>query len=82
MESDVLLCLCNAISEAEVRVAIRAGARTVDEVGDACLAGTGCGSCRGTIATLLAEESRRRGQGLYLSEALMELLKGVDIPRK
>lgn len=50
------------ISEDEVIQAIRAGARTVDEVGERCEAGTGCGSCRGGIAVLLAEEERRRAR--------------------
>ena len=52
-----------AVSEREVVRAIRSGARTVDEVGLRCEAGTGCGSCRGGIEILItAERSRRRRQ--------------------
>lgn len=58
-----MLCQCMAVSEREVVKAIRSGARTVDEVGMRCEAGTGCGSCRGGIEVLIAtERSRRRRQ--------------------
>lgn len=69
----VLLCQCNAIFEHEVVTAIRKGARTVDAVGEACEAGTGCGSCRGTIETLLGEEAQRRRAGTDLPDAFMQL---------
>jgi NAD(P)H-nitrite reductase large subunit len=58
-----VLCQCMAVSEREVVRAIRSGARTVDEVGMRCEAGTGCGSCRGGIEVLITtERSRRRRQ--------------------
>jgi len=60
--ADLLLCQCNAIYEREVLICIRRGARTVDEVGDGCDAGTGCGSCRGAIKTMIEEEQQRRGE--------------------
>lgn len=47
------------VSERDVLATIRAGARTVDEVGDRCDAGTGCGSCRGGIELLIQQEVRR-----------------------
>lgn len=58
-----LLCQCNAVTEHEVLMCIRNGARCVDEVGAECLAGTGCGSCLGAIETMLKEESKRRRSG-------------------
>lgn len=51
------------VSEREVLMVIRAGARTVDEVGERCEAGTGCGSCRGGIEVILREEAQRRARG-------------------
>lgn len=69
-----LLCHCLVVEEGEVRKAIRAGARTVDEVGEACEAGTGCGSCRGPIGVLLAEEATRRARrGGDASDVLAQL---------
>lgn len=47
------------VSEREVLSAIRGGARTVEAVGQACQAGTGCGSCRGGIDVLLTKERQR-----------------------
>jgi bacterioferritin-associated ferredoxin len=52
----VYVCICERVRECEVRAAIRAGARTEQCVGDACGAGTGCGSCLDRIEDLLTEE--------------------------
>lgn len=56
-----LLCHCLVVEEAEIRRVIRQGARTVEDIGERCEAGTGCGSCRAGIAIVLDEELRRRG---------------------
>jgi bacterioferritin-associated ferredoxin len=45
------------VRESEVRTAIRCGARTEESVGDACGAGTGCGSCLDRIGELIEEEA-------------------------
>ncbi|MGQ0575840.1 MAG: (2Fe-2S)-binding protein [Pseudonocardia sp.] len=50
----MFVCICAAVTDAELRTCIRAGARTVDDVGDACGAGTGCGSCHDRIDVFLA----------------------------
>lgn len=47
------VCICTAVSDTEVRSCIARGARTVEEVGDACGAGTGCGSCHDHIDVFL-----------------------------
>jgi bacterioferritin-associated ferredoxin len=70
-----LLCHCLVVEEGEVRKAIRAGARTLEAVGERCEAGTGCGSCRAGIAVVLADEARRRGRRGHQAEA-MALLAG------
>jgi len=49
----VYVCLCKAASDKDVKAAITDGARTVDEVGEACGAGTGCGACRPMIHEML-----------------------------
>ncbi|WP_211302341.1 (2Fe-2S)-binding protein [Nannocystis exedens] len=71
----VLLCQCNTVFEHEVIACVRRGARTVEEVGDDCEAGTGCGSCRGAIKTILEEEAqkRRAGRDGGAPEALFQL---------
>ena len=52
------VCICARVRECELRDAIRCGARTEEEVGAACGAGTGCGSCLDRIATIIDEENR------------------------
>jgi bacterioferritin-associated ferredoxin len=50
-------CICERVSECDVRLAIRCGARSEDSVGAACGAGTGCGSCLDRISDLIDEET-------------------------
>jgi bacterioferritin-associated ferredoxin len=50
----MIVCHCEVVSDRHIRAAVDDGAASVDEVGSRCLAGTNCGSCRSTIATLLA----------------------------
>lgn len=47
------VCICAAVPEAEVRECISSGARSVDELGDQCSAGTGCGTCHERLAMML-----------------------------
>lgn len=41
----VIVCLCHAVRDRELDAAIAEGAETVEQVGEACGAGTGCGAC-------------------------------------
>ncbi|HCT75996.1 MAG TPA: (2Fe-2S)-binding protein [Micromonosporaceae bacterium] len=52
----MFVCICAKVRECEVRTAIQLGARCEDSVGDACGAGTGCGSCLERISDLIEEE--------------------------
>jgi bacterioferritin-associated ferredoxin len=52
----VYVCLCKAVSDRDVKAAISGGARTVDDVGAACGAGTGCGACRPLVHEMLEAE--------------------------
>jgi bacterioferritin-associated ferredoxin len=53
------VCICAQVRECELRTAVRAGARTCEAVGDACGAGTGCGTCLDRIDDLIMEEEPR-----------------------
>jgi bacterioferritin-associated ferredoxin len=53
----VFICICARVRECEVRSAIRLGALSEDAVGDACGAGTGCGTCLEVIEQMLDEET-------------------------
>jgi bacterioferritin-associated ferredoxin len=75
------LCQCLLVTEHEVLATIRSGARTVDEVGQRCDAGTGCGSCRGGIELLIQQVVRqevRRQTRAPLPEAMVAQLGLFD----
>ena len=49
----MFVCICARVRESEIREVVHAGAKTEDSVGDACGAGTGCGTCLDRIAEIL-----------------------------
>ncbi len=49
------VCICAAVTDAQVRACIDAGACTVEEIGARCEAGTECGSCLDGLDVLLDE---------------------------
>jgi len=53
----VFTCICRAVTNDQVNAAIDLGASTVEAVGDATGAGTGCGSCHARIDGLIGERS-------------------------
>lgn len=50
----VLVCLCHPANERDIDAAIDDGARTVQEIGRKCGAGTGCGACVDELRDRLA----------------------------
>ena len=52
----MIVCHCHAVTDRTIRQAVRAGARTVKQVGQRCGAGTGCGGCKLSVAAVVAEE--------------------------
>jgi bacterioferritin-associated ferredoxin len=55
-------CLCFAVTDEDLGAAIEAGARTEEQVGDACGAGTGCGSCLDRICARLTAAEPEHGR--------------------
>jgi bacterioferritin-associated ferredoxin len=51
------VCICQRVREGEVRDLIRCGLRTEESIGEACGAGTGCGTCLDRICELIDESS-------------------------
>ena len=49
------LCLCKSVSDRQIRQAIRAGARTVDDLSRMTGAGTDCGECLRALRDSLVE---------------------------
>ena len=56
----MFVCVCRAVTDEEVRGAIRDGASTLDEVTRACRAGGDCGACRGMIADMIEDHCPAR----------------------
>ena len=49
----MIVCLCKVTTDRDVAAAVADGARTVEDIGRACGAGTGCGTCKPLIAGLI-----------------------------
>ncbi len=45
----MIVCLCHPTSDRDLDAVIDEGARTVEEIGRRCGAGTGCGTCVGEL---------------------------------
>ena len=56
MEEEI--CHCFQVSRGAIVEAVKNGADTVDAVGEATQAGTGCGGCRGKIAKIIEETKK------------------------
>ncbi|WP_405013733.1 bacterioferritin-associated ferredoxin [Kitasatospora sp. NBC_01539] len=53
------VCMCHAVTEAQVKHEIDAGAVTPRQIAKGCKAGTDCGSCVRRIQALLGEHGAR-----------------------
>lgn len=54
------VCICNGITDREIRRAAQAGCRSVPEVTIRTGAGANCGSCLDAVASLLEHERAAR----------------------
>ena len=65
----MIVCICKGLSETAIQNVVERGACSVEAVGDACGAGTDCGTCQGSIELLIGElitESRLAETGRQL----------------
>lgn len=53
------VCICAAVTDAQVRQCIDDGADTVEEIGQRCAAGRTCGSCLDGLDVMLEERPVR-----------------------
>ena len=56
---DRQVCNCRKVTESRLRIAIAEGATTMESLCDATGAGTGCGSCKGELAELIARHEAK-----------------------
>ena len=52
----MLICLCHPTSDRDLDAVIDDGARTIQEIGQRCGAGTGCGACVDDLRDRLASK--------------------------
>lgn len=50
----MIVCHCEVVSDRLIRTEVDRGAVTAEEIAQRCGAGAHCGSCRPTVAALLA----------------------------
>ena len=53
------VCVCNAITDRQIRKAAKAGARTVWDLQSELGVASGCGSCTEAASEILSESRRR-----------------------
>lgn len=53
----MFVCICKAMTEAELHEHVEDGADTADAIGERCGAGWGCGTCVERINELLVERT-------------------------
>jgi bacterioferritin-associated ferredoxin len=73
----MIVCICRRVSDRTIRAAIEAGASTVEEVGQATRAGTGCGACHESINEMLCERTGQpcdRPSGMRCSREVSTVL--------
>lgn len=56
-----IVCTCEGVGRRTIRTAIAAGADTIEAIGEAVRAGTGCGACVPELQALLAERLSKAG---------------------
>ncbi|MFL1462801.1 bacterioferritin-associated ferredoxin [Roseococcus sp. DSY-14] len=56
----MIVCLCNALTEGQVRGAVAGGASRPKDVYCACGKSAQCGCCTATILSIIREEPSRR----------------------
>ncbi len=54
-----MVCNCNKVTEGQICEAVAQGADSVEAIGDATKAGTGCGSCRAELGQILSRSPKR-----------------------
>jgi nitrite reductase (NADH) large subunit len=55
-----VVCNCNKVTEGTIQQHVASGCASVEAVGAACRAGTGCGSCKNDIARIVARHTPTR----------------------
>lgn len=55
------VCICNAVSDRQIRAAVAGGARTLDDLSMTLGVGAGCGCCRDSVQEYIRAAGRCEG---------------------
>lgn len=55
----MIVCHCHGVTDREIRNTVQCGARTAEDVAEACGASSGCGGCESLVAEIVQSERRR-----------------------
>lgn len=80
MAGDRIICKCKNVSYIDIRKAMIAGARTLDEIKEMTGAGTGCGYCSSEIEKILASVCGCKN--VYLEDVVNAVENGADTAEK
>ncbi|HKD37712.1 MAG TPA: FAD-dependent oxidoreductase, partial [Pirellulales bacterium] len=81
LTDDTDVCNCHRVTKGHIVDCIRAGATSVEAIGNACKAGTGCGSCQMLLGELLAAHAADYGDDSEPAKVnKIELLKRKGNP--
>lgn len=72
----MIVCLCEGVSDREIKSAAKSGARSLKQVTRSCGAGGGCGACHRQIEEIVDQCSAERRPSLTLRAALPVLVLG------
>jgi bacterioferritin-associated ferredoxin len=51
----VIVCICNGVSDKEIRKYLERGIYSIEEIGKLCYAGTDCGKCVDSIEEIIED---------------------------
>ena len=54
----MFVCLCRVVADRQVEEAVQNGAQSIEEIGEACGAGTGCGACHEMLEDMLKKGNK------------------------
>lgn len=80
MAGDRIICKCKNVSYIDIRKAMIAGARTLDEIKEMTGAGTGCGYCCSEIEKILASVCGCKN--VSLEDVVNAVKNGADTAEK
>lgn len=63
------ICICNAVTERQIRQAVELGAESLHDLVDCLNVGTNCGKCRNETCRILREEKQSAIVGAPLEDA-------------